>query len=214
MPALSDHVQMQTFWRWWLTPLIHKCKLCSFPPVPLSGSTHALAMRRFPDRHQSPCKHIYTWVLPFIVFQNILSQVQTLPHHYHLLVRLPFMTQPKAQKASGWYFLCPVGIFMGFLFGFIFAMLLRIVLLFFRSVVTSTLQGILLRKITQLLPEAYTSRKRAAPTTNTNTTSSQEIMAQRTEYVHSHCWAWVSQTEAGRPHLQDAGTQGELHCLD
>lgn len=43
---------------------------------------------------------------------------------------------------------------MGLLFGFVFATLLRILLLFFRLVVTSSLQGILLRKITQLLPEA------------------------------------------------------------
>lgn len=70
---------------------------------------------------------------------------------------------------------------MGLLFGFIFATLLRILLLFFRLVVTSSLQGILLRKITQLLPEAYTSRKRAATTTAITTTSSREIMAQMTE---------------------------------
>ena len=60
----------------------------------------------------------------------------------------------QAPKASGWCFLCPGGIFMGLLFGFVFATLLRILLLFFRLVVTSSLQGILLRKITQLLPEA------------------------------------------------------------
>lgn len=35
---------------------------------------------------------------------------------------------------------------MGFLFGFVFGVLLRIVLLFFRLVVKYTLQGILLKK--------------------------------------------------------------------
>lgn len=59
---------------------------------------------------------------------------------------------------------------MGFLFGFAFAVLLRTVLLFSRLFVTSSLQGIVLRKkkkITQLLPEAYTSRERPAPNHHT-----------------------------------------------
>lgn len=176
------------------------------PSASLRLHTHTLAMRQFPSCHQSPCKHIDTWILPFIVFQNILSQVQTLPHHHHFLAKLPFMTQHKAQKASGWYFLCPVGIFMGFLFGFIFAVLLRIVLLFFRLVVTSTLQGILFRNITQLLPEAYASRKRATPTT----TSSQKLMAWRTKQAHPHCRA-LGKPNRGRRAMSSCW---EPLCLD
>lgn len=111
-------------------------------------------------------------------FQNILSQVQTLPHCHHLLVNLPFMTQHKAQKASDWYFLYPIGIFYGVFIWFRFwcASENRPFVLPFGREVHSP-RNSAQKEITQLLPEARPPKRRPSPTT----TSSQEITAQRTD---------------------------------